>query len=283
MRYTFVILIIGLLALTACGTDAQLANPASKNCVDQGGELEIRNTAEGQVGVCHINGAECEEWALFRGEGCVTLGAEVNNESNGELNDDFVACEDPRPEACTREYMPVCAQVDTGIRCITTPCPSTEEKTYSTGCTACSDPDVYGYVPGECQTDALPELSAPPEEQQMAVCTNAPEWMDESWFNCVDACPEGYDSYMSQIAVEVCVERMDKDTFSSAVVCDKRVDYAEGQSCVLADKTTSGEEITWTTHDDAFRCLPQEYVNYRLHTNGATVLDEKGNEATMIA
>jgi hypothetical protein len=59
-------------------------------------------------------------------------------------------CEDPRPELCTMDYRPVCALRDTGIRCITTPCQSTEWKTYSNACSACSDPDVMGYKNGEC-------------------------------------------------------------------------------------------------------------------------------------
>jgi hypothetical protein len=66
------------------------------------------------------------------------------------INVNYVQCEDPRPEACTREYMPVCANVDTGIRCIRAPCPSAEQKTYSNKCEACADPKVNGYVPGAC-------------------------------------------------------------------------------------------------------------------------------------
>jgi hypothetical protein len=60
------------------------------------------------------------------------------------------ACTDPRPQACTMDYRPVCATRDTGVRCITAPCPSTEQKTFSNACTACSDPKVIRHVPGEC-------------------------------------------------------------------------------------------------------------------------------------
>jgi len=62
----------------------------------------------------------------------------------------MVACTDPRPQVCTMEYAPVCATRDTGVRCITTPCPSTEQRTYSTGCNACSDDKVSGWVQGAC-------------------------------------------------------------------------------------------------------------------------------------
>ncbi len=61
-----------------------------------------------------------------------------------------VVCQDPRPQMCTMDYTPVCGLRDTGVRCVTTPCPSTEWKTYSNGCTACSDAQVFGYVSGEC-------------------------------------------------------------------------------------------------------------------------------------
>jgi hypothetical protein len=60
------------------------------------------------------------------------------------------ACADPRPQTCTMDYRPVCATRDTGVRCITTPCPSTEQKTFSNACSACSDPKVIRHVPGEC-------------------------------------------------------------------------------------------------------------------------------------
>lgn len=51
---------------------AGLANPASVYCGQTGGTLEIRkDTTGGEYGMCNFkNGTSCEEWALFRGEGC---------------------------------------------------------------------------------------------------------------------------------------------------------------------------------------------------------------------
>ncbi|MFZ0005469.1 MAG: DUF333 domain-containing protein [Methanoregula sp.] len=50
---------------------AGMANPASVNCINVGGTLEIKNSPAGQYGMCNFaNGTSCEEWALFRGEGC---------------------------------------------------------------------------------------------------------------------------------------------------------------------------------------------------------------------
>lgn len=61
------------------------------------------------------------------------------------------SCGDPRPEACIAEFAPVCAKRDNGVRCITEPCPSIEWQTYPNGCSACSDPLVFGHLKGSCE------------------------------------------------------------------------------------------------------------------------------------
>jgi hypothetical protein len=63
------------------------------------------------------------------------------------------SCEDPRPQICTREYRPVCATRDNGVRCVKAPCPSTEVATYGNACTACADPAVIHHHAGECGLD----------------------------------------------------------------------------------------------------------------------------------
>ncbi len=50
------------------------------------------------------------------------------------------ACEDPRPQICTMEYMPVCATLEDG-----------QSKTYSSGCSACGDTAVKQHQPGACE------------------------------------------------------------------------------------------------------------------------------------
>ena len=49
-----------------------MANPASVNCGKVGATSVILNNPDGsQYGMCKFpNGTACEEWALFRGEGC---------------------------------------------------------------------------------------------------------------------------------------------------------------------------------------------------------------------
>jgi hypothetical protein len=50
-----------------------------------------------------------------------------------------VECTDPRPEACTKEYMPVCGQKADGT-----------SSTYGNSCSACGDREVLSYVEDEC-------------------------------------------------------------------------------------------------------------------------------------
>lgn len=59
-------------------------------------------------------------------------------------------CKNPRTRHCPDTKAPVCATRDTGIRCVTTPCDSTELRTYDNGCMACLDPNVASFVAGAC-------------------------------------------------------------------------------------------------------------------------------------
>jgi hypothetical protein len=65
---------------------------------------------------------------------------------------EFISCgaPDARKQVCTKEYKPVCGMVDTGIRCIRAPCPSTAEQTFGNACSACADAKTSGYRPGAC-------------------------------------------------------------------------------------------------------------------------------------
>jgi len=58
----------------------------------------------------------------------------------GTDGDALTVCTEPRPQMCTRDYRPVCAQLSDGTF-----------KTYSNGCTACSDISVTGYRKGACE------------------------------------------------------------------------------------------------------------------------------------
>jgi putative hemolysin len=69
----------------------QIANPASKNCIEKGGKLEIRKDAEGgEYGACIFpNGKECEEWALLRGKCSPDEDSAKNAESGSYSNDTY--------------------------------------------------------------------------------------------------------------------------------------------------------------------------------------------------
>lgn len=51
-------------------------------------------------------------------------------------------CKEPRPQMCTMDYTPVCANVA-----------GKTLKTYGNACGACGDVNVNEYVKGECITD----------------------------------------------------------------------------------------------------------------------------------
>jgi putative hemolysin len=59
-------------------TPAQIANPASENCIKQGGTLQIQTRGDGgQYGICLFeDNMQCEEWALLRGD-CPVGGIKV--------------------------------------------------------------------------------------------------------------------------------------------------------------------------------------------------------------
>jgi putative hemolysin len=64
-------ILVVILLVTACKPEADMPNPASVYCEENGGTLEIRTdeASGGQVGYCVFeDGSECEEWAFYRGE-----------------------------------------------------------------------------------------------------------------------------------------------------------------------------------------------------------------------
>jgi hypothetical protein len=53
---------------------------------------------------------------------------------------DVVQCLEPRPQMCTLEYLPVCADLRDGTK-----------RTYASGCVACSDANVVSYGSSRCE------------------------------------------------------------------------------------------------------------------------------------
>jgi putative hemolysin len=84
-KLRLVVFVVAFCALSSCATKespqpeapeaaaapqgAQIANPASVNCEQKGGKLEIVEGPGGQQGICVLpDGTRCDEWAYFRGE-----------------------------------------------------------------------------------------------------------------------------------------------------------------------------------------------------------------------
>lgn len=73
MRFAYMIGLSCVVLLTACGQKAepgqkaQLPNPASVFCIEQGGRHETVQKPNGAIGYCHLpNGEIVEEWAYYR-------------------------------------------------------------------------------------------------------------------------------------------------------------------------------------------------------------------------
>jgi len=65
---------------------------------------------------------------------------DVVSSGTGMKEPGVTACTEPRPQICTMQYLPVCATLKGGVI-----------KTYSSGCSACSDTKVISYKPGKCK------------------------------------------------------------------------------------------------------------------------------------
>jgi hypothetical protein len=67
---------------TVTGQTTGLANPASTNCIEKGGKLEMRQNKNGEYGVCLFeDNRQCEEWAFFRGQ-CPAGGIKITGYDN---------------------------------------------------------------------------------------------------------------------------------------------------------------------------------------------------------
>lgn len=183
---------------------------------------------------------------------------------------EFTACDTPRPEACTREYNPVCAMKDNGLRCITSPCQSEDAVTESTSCTACSDQTISGHYPGPC------------EVHQFVVCADSVNpfdinamAIDPGWI-CVDICPGNYDPYITQIGATFCINHYGENEIGEWEVCSASSTTC---NCVKAYETTQNDQIG----DAEFRCVPDNYAERLLFRGGQEHLDEDGQASVVIA
>jgi putative hemolysin len=100
-----------------------LANPASQNCIAQGGALNIEKRGDGgEFGVCIFeDNLQCEEWAMLRGAcpvggikitGYLTPAARYCALTGGSYADNGTTSADNEQGACTLPSGTVCAALD---------------------------------------------------------------------------------------------------------------------------------------------------------------------------
>lgn len=142
-------MILGMIVLSGCGirNDSPLVPPVGKQYVSEDPKE------------CMVIKFMCVEGKqpFFDDKGC---GCEPI--AGGKLK--AYDCTDPRPEACTKEYIPVCGQVQ--VQCIKAPCPPIMQ-TFGNKCEACANPLTISYTEGACASDAAggTVLAGTPEEQ----------------------------------------------------------------------------------------------------------------------
>jgi hypothetical protein len=113
--------------------------------------------------------------------------------TKGTCNEDCVStgklkaidCTNPRPTACTREYMPVCGQVQ--VQCIRAPCPLVKE-TFANKCTACANSLTISYTDGACEDDLAG--GTVPAGNQGEQCTNIGGTWSEDYKECTGVSSE---------------------------------------------------------------------------------------------
>ena len=186
------------------------------------------------------------------------------------LQNEYTECKTERSKICTKEYKPVCAVNDNGLRCITSPCASTNLVTKSNSCTACSDETVLGYYENDCNQNTF------------AICDENINGFDtkkiaeENGWICVDTCPGNYDEYYTQIGAKMCIEHYGETEINAWQICTKS---SENCNCVKAYETTSSDKIS----NPEFRCVPDKYAERLLFRAGMERIDESGSTSVAIA
>ncbi len=182
-RLLLFVLVLSLGLLTACAPvtrvapTAGMANPASENCIAEGGTLDIRQDVGGEVGYCIFpDGSECEEWALMRGE-CAP--GESSASAAATFTDPFAYCAAvgtiDAPDARYTGEQPPAAVVE-GLRQVFNAPADTPADFYNNGTFwRCADGQVKAcFVGANLPCDAKADLSETPNEGTVAFCKENP-------------------------------------------------------------------------------------------------------------
>lgn len=107
-------------------------------------------------------------WAIYADEtfesGSLSQNTQYNSIADAIKQVDSIMQEE-KPTMCPMHYAPVCGRIDTGIRCVTTPCHSTEDITYGNACMMQGSGAEFLYE-GECVSQPTPSASPAVEKPQ---------------------------------------------------------------------------------------------------------------------
>ncbi|GIU69668.1 MAG: hypothetical protein KatS3mg002_0904 [Candidatus Woesearchaeota archaeon] len=169
IKYLSLIFVLAVVILSACTTQDVLNN---EELIDKGTTVEKNNNDLNEKTYISKNPQECmvikfvceeNKKPFFDKTGC---GCEL--ELEGKLK--AIECPSERPTVCTKEYMPVCAQVQ--VQCIKAPCPPIKQ-TYPNKCEACANQLTISYTEGECEQDFTSVTVIGDENQKKeSLCTN---------------------------------------------------------------------------------------------------------------
>jgi hypothetical protein len=178
---------------------------------------------------------------------------------------EFTEClpEQKNADACIEIYQPVCGKyvLNTG---------KAAYETFSNSCNACSSMKVIGYSSGAC------------EDEQFVICDGSPALFDPEEYArdnngvCVEACPDGFDPFTTQIGIQLCIAHYGESEIAQWDVCDRSSDSCR---CVKAYETTEEMQI----ENPEYRCVPDKYADRLVFRAGIDSLDENGEQSVMIA
>jgi len=118
-KFKATLLLICFVGLTLGCEDKKtkkLANPASQNCIEKGGTLQMAKRGDGGTyGICLFeDNRQCEEWALFRGEcpvgglkiiGFITPEGTYCALRGGKVLKDETLCQLPSGKTCSTQEL----------------------------------------------------------------------------------------------------------------------------------------------------------------------------------
>ena len=137
-------------------------------------------------------------------------------------------------------------------------------------CSACSDENVLGTYPGECQDITFAVC------EEVSTGFNVTQLAQDAGWVCVDICPDNHDSYVTQVGAQLCIQHYGVQEIEQWQTCERSTDTCD---CVKAYETTQNEPIA----DAQYRCVPEQYASRFLFRAGLDRLDENGEQSVMIA